>query len=244
MANLTLAQMLARLLDNNNGDISAQDVQDVITALAERTDGTNPLAGILFNTTATAPPHTTGHVHWNDDDNTLEVDSEIAGVKLQIGQEQWISARNASGSTIPNGTAVQQVGVTGNRPNVAPDDGMGDIIGIVTHDMPNNTDGKVTSFGLVREVNTSAFAAGDTLYVDTAGAYTTSVTPSLAGFVLRSHSTQGTILSRPDRRSVESGTTAERPVASFIGFSFFDTSLGFPVFWDGTDWVDATGSVV
>lgn len=244
MANLTLAQMLTLLADNTTGDISASDVQQVTTALAERTDGTNPLAGILFNISATAPAHTPGHMRWNSDDNTLEIDSEIDGVKLQIGQEQWISARNASGSTIPNGTAVRQMGVTGNRPNVAPDNGAGDIIGIVTHDMPNNTDGKVTSFGLVREVDTSAFSPGDSLYVDSGGVYTTAVTPSFAGFVLRSNMAQGTILSRPTRRSVESGTTAERPTSSFIGFSFFDTSLGFPVWWDGSDWVDATGAIV
>lgn len=244
MANLTLAQMLTRLADNTTGDISAEDMQQIITALAQRTDGTNPLTALLFNITSPAPPHTPGHMHWNGDDNTLEIDSEIAGVTLQIGQENWIAARNVSGSTITDGTAVRQVGVTGNRPNVAPDNGAGNIIGIVTHDIPNNTDGKVTSFGLVRGLNTSAFVGGDMLYVDASGSYTTSNTPSFAGFVLRAHATQGTILSRPNRRSSGSGTTAERPTTAFIGFSFFDTSLGFPVSWDGSDWVDATGAVV
>ena len=46
-----------------------------------------------------------------------------------------------------------------------------------------------------------------------------------------------------------SGITASRPVDSVqlplpIGLSYFDTTLGYPVWWDGADWVDAAGTVV
>lgn len=41
-----------------------------------------------------------------------------------------------------------------------------------------------------------------------------------------------------------SGTTASRPVANVVGFSYFDTTLGIPIFWNGAAWIDATGSVV
>ena len=41
------------------------------------------------------------------------------------------------------------------------------------------------------------------------------------------------------------GTTAARPVVNLqIGQFYFDTTLGFPVWYNGTDWVDATGTVV
>lgn len=41
------------------------------------------------------------------------------------------------------------------------------------------------------------------------------------------------------------GTTAQRPVKMlWIGRRFFDTSLGIPIWYNGTDWVDATGAVV
>ena len=45
------------------------------------------------------------------------------------------------------------------------------------------------------------------------------------------------------------GTTANRPVESVqlplpIGLSYFDTTLGIPIWYDGTNWVDATGTVV
>ena len=42
-----------------------------------------------------------------------------------------------------------------------------------------------------------------------------------------------------------SGTTEDRPAQSLqIGQFYFDTTLGYPVWYDGTDWVDAAGTVV
>lgn len=40
------------------------------------------------------------------------------------------------------------------------------------------------------------------------------------------------------------GATASRPTASVTGQSYFDTTLGKPVWWSGTAFVDATGTVV
>lgn len=40
------------------------------------------------------------------------------------------------------------------------------------------------------------------------------------------------------------GVTASRPRSSILGQQYFDTSLGIPVWWNGTAFVDATGSVV
>jgi hypothetical protein len=39
-------------------------------------------------------------------------------------------------------------------------------------------------------------------------------------------------------------TTAERPTAPYAGFHGFDTTLGIPVWWDGSNWVNASGSTV
>ena len=45
--------------------------------------------------------------------------------------------------------------------------------------------------------------------------------------------------------SFETGTTAKRPTARrFIGQRYFDTDLGYPIWWDGVNWVDATGTTV
>jgi hypothetical protein len=42
-----------------------------------------------------------------------------------------------------------------------------------------------------------------------------------------------------------SGTTANRPVTELlIGQFYFDTTLGIPIWYDGINWVDATGATV
>jgi hypothetical protein len=45
------------------------------------------------------------------------------------------------------------------------------------------------------------------------------------------------------------GTTANRPVASGavnvpIGFMYFDTTLNYPVWWNGTVWKNGSGTTV
>ena len=42
-----------------------------------------------------------------------------------------------------------------------------------------------------------------------------------------------------------SGDTASRPtIGLLVGQFYFDTTLGIPIWYDGTDWVDATGATV
>jgi hypothetical protein len=39
-----------------------------------------------------------------------------------------------------------------------------------------------------------------------------------------------------------SGTTANRPTENLqVGQYYFDTSLGYPIYWNGSDWVNALG---
>lgn len=39
------------------------------------------------------------------------------------------------------------------------------------------------------------------------------------------------------------GPTEDRPVNNLqVGQQYFDTTLGFPVFWNGTEWVSASGT--
>ena len=45
--------------------------------------------------------------------------------------------------------------------------------------------------------------------------------------------------------SQQSGTTAQRPTSQlWTGRVFFDTSLGIPIWYDGSAWVDSTGASV
>ena len=41
----------------------------------------------------------------------------------------------------------------------------------------------------------------------------------------------------------QSGVSGARPTRGlWVGRPYFDTTLGYPIWWNGTAWVDATGS--
>jgi hypothetical protein len=40
------------------------------------------------------------------------------------------------------------------------------------------------------------------------------------------------------------GTTALRPITPYVYEQYFDTTLGIPIWYDGSNWVDATGTLV
>lgn len=243
MANLTLAQMLALLPNNSTGLIDAVDIRDIVQALFERTDGTNPIPALLFDTTAVQTTQVAGHVHWNTAENTLEADVSTDGT-LQIGYEQWINARNTTGSTILDGTPVRITTGGGQTVFIARDNGLGLIAGVATEDIPNNSTGRVTTFGEVHNLNTSAFIDGAQLYSSSTGTLTTTPTSSFVGVVAAAHATDGVLHVSPDSRINSSGTTAARPTTVTVGYTYFDTTLGIPVFWNGAAWVNASGAVV
>jgi hypothetical protein len=42
-----------------------------------------------------------------------------------------------------------------------------------------------------------------------------------------------------------SGTTANRPTERLeVGQYYFDTTIGRPIYWNGTNWINAAGTVV
>lgn len=239
----TLAEILDLLPDNVTGEISAADVRAAVTALWHRTDGTDPIEGLLLDTTAPDPTPVAGRLHWSAEDGTLEVGTSAAST-LQVGYESRINVRNNSGATILNGRAVRITGNIGNLPTIALDNGLGDIRGIATDDIPNNANGNITVFGLVRDIDTSAFAAGSTVYSNATGVLTATLTASSAGVVLDSHVNMGAVLVRPFRTLGANGTTAQRPTIRPTGFGYFDTTLGRAIWWRGAAWVDGAGTVV
>jgi hypothetical protein len=125
--------------------------------------------------------------------------------------ETYARVQNNTGVMIPNGTVV---GFTGAIPDsalsVSPYLANGAtptlyIVGVMTHDLPDTGEkGYCTSWGFVRDVNTSAFTLGDVLYASptVAGAFTNvkptapnNVIPIAA--VLQVGTTDGVIFVRP-----------------------------------------------
>ena len=47
-----------------------------------------------------------------------------------------------------------------------------------------------------------------------------------------------------DAQLITSGVTGDRPASPVVGFNYFDTTITKPIWYDGTGWVDATGTTV
>lgn len=150
-----------------------------------------------------------GQSRWNPTDETLDVQMEN-GVVQQVGQETYARVGNTTGSAIPNGTVVGFAGATANALLVAPylADGSSTslyILGVMTHDLPDSGQlGYCTVWGFVRDVDTSAFTAGDVLYASpTVAGGMTNVKPTAPNNVIPvaacviAHATEGVIFVRP-----------------------------------------------
>jgi len=119
--------------------------------------------------------------------------------------ELRMPARNETGATLTKGTVVYISGGAGNKPLLSKALATGDAtsaqtIGLVTADIPNNSNGDVTIRGQLKDIDTSAFSVGAQLYLSgtTAGAYTATKTLApthlvYVGIVVRSNATEGAI---------------------------------------------------
>jgi hypothetical protein len=180
------------------------------------------------------PPHIIptepGSAYWDEDDKTLALVMPD-GVTLQVGQETQIIATNRTGAKLLNGKPVYISGAQGNRVTVALADADACpawcVIGMTTQDIENNQSGKITVLGMVRDLDTSAFAEGATLYLGTTPGELVDAAPGypatrwLVGYVARSHEVNGSIFVAPQRLSpyvrreasvhVEPGENAAQP---------------------------------
>jgi len=170
-----------------SGDLNANN--NAITSVDELTLSTSP-----------SGTYTAGRISWNDTDKTVNIDTGIDDVTIQVGQETMKRVRNATGSTITNGQVVRVSGAAGNRPTVvlAQADTASNAdgtLGVATHDIDNNSDGFVTILGTVRDIDTSSFSAGDEVYLSASAAgELTSVEPNLSvriGVVTVSNASSG-----------------------------------------------------
>jgi len=156
-----------------------------------------------------APTSKTRRLAWNTTDQTVNLGMDY-GVTQQIGQETYARVGNTTGSTIPNGTVVGFAGATSNALLVAPYLADGSqptlyILGIMTHDLPDSGEkGYCTTWGFVRDVDTSAFSPGDLLYASpTVAGALTNTKPTAPDNVIpiaacvTSNATTGIIFVRP-----------------------------------------------
>jgi len=206
----------SELTDDDTTTQISNNVVSVINLPANTEIG--PISEFLFDTTHNHTSNTTGIVCWNTDDDTLNI-NHSGGVTQQVGQELYGYVRNNTGNTITNGTCVRFDGAEAPdgeaRLEVAPFLANGtfpDIyaLGIATQDIDDGEDGRVTTWGKVRNIDASGntvsetWNVGDILYAnpDEAGLLTNvkptapdNVVPIAA--VLSNDSVTGELFVRP-----------------------------------------------
>jgi hypothetical protein len=133
-------------------------------------------------------------------------DTDVDGV-VDSAERIQIVVRNSTGSTLTKGQIVYLSGATGNRPNAVlaqanTEATSSKTIGMVMANIANNADGQIAVNGTLHDLDTSAFTAGDTLWLSatTAGgmvANTPPIEPNhtvFIGYVARSHPNLGRIV--------------------------------------------------
>lgn len=183
-----------------------------------------------------------GQAKWNKRDQTLDLRMEYE-VTQQIGQEYYARVGNTTGVTIPNGSVVGFVGATTEALLVAPylADGSSPslyILGVMTHDLPDSGQkGYCTTWGFVRDLDTSAFAVGDLLYASpTVAGGLTNVKPTAPNNVIPlaacivSDASAGVIFVRPTIQQMQYygvfvKTTDQSPASTNTEYLFtFDST--------------------
>lgn len=149
-----------------------------ITSLTGITGGISSPDFVQFDTAATVTP-ATGRLFFNDGEGGLAYTLKGGNVIQEVGQSQQVLVYNGTGATLTKGQVVYSNGAQGQRPTVALALATGDAtsartLGIVAESIADGAEGWVTTFGIIENINTSAFTEGAQLYLSgtTAGALT------------------------------------------------------------------------
>ena len=143
-----------------------------------------------------------GDVRYSTESKTLEVKVSDT-VSIQLGQEMQTRVKNNAGTQINNGQMVYIDSAAGANPlakiaSTSNADIAQRTFGMATENIPANGFGAITTEGLVRDINTSAFPEGAMLWLGANGSVTNiePVAPTSkisVGMVLRSNIANGVI---------------------------------------------------
>jgi len=158
-----------------------------------------------FTTDLPAPPHSEGLAFYDRENKTLSQYIFESQVTQQLGQELYDRISNKTGDILLDGKVIYVTGAQGSRHTI--DYGKSDlpatcesILAITTHDVQDNQNGVVTTFGVIHGLNTLAWPAGTPLWLsDTNEGELVSTMPTPPSFpirvgeVLRQHEDEGQI---------------------------------------------------
>ncbi len=151
---------------------------------------------------------TQGRLSWDSGTGTLNIGvGDVGGtlIDLQVGQEEIVRVFNSEATTLQRGEIVYVFGSQGNRPSVkraiATADGYSvTTLGMVTSNITSGSEGYVTTFGIISNLNTSGLTGGTAIWLSptVAGAYTSTKPQApyhtvLIGYVVRTGTTVGSV---------------------------------------------------
>lgn len=186
---------------------AASGANSDITSMSGITGAISTPDNIQFDTTATATIGL-GNLRWNTTTNTLAFGIIDGTDEVNIGEQMYAYVRNADSVTITRGQPVYLFGAQGNRASVKLASNLGDstsakTLGLAAQDIATSTDGFVITQGVLDKLDTSSFAAGDTLYLGATAGTLTATKPQAPnhlvyiGVVERSNAGNGQIYVRP-----------------------------------------------
>ena len=155
---------------------------------SEHTDGTDPFTQPI-PLPSTTPAQ--GQIAWDSDANTLAV-GKGGGVVLQVGEEMHLanSPVNDEAVQVNNGEAVYLSGVNVSGDPLVKLANASDLtarstIAIATKDVPAGAAGEYTTFGVVRDFDTTFGSAGDPVFLDTTAGQLTTTRPEYPNYTIR-----------------------------------------------------------
>jgi hypothetical protein len=163
-----------------------------------------------------AKSYSAGQLSYDPTSKTFLADTGYTGVRVNIGQETHTRFYNDTGVTITNGSIINAAGVDATNnvlkgilaDSTSPATSSA-VIGVATADVLDGEVGIATSFGEVRDFDTSTFTAGGVIYLGTSGNFTQTRpthpnTILFMGSIVKSHATEGIVqvdIARFRRRS-------------------------------------------
>lgn len=145
-----------------------------------------------------------GRITWDAGEGTAVVGLTGGNVNLPIGRSNTVIVYNGSGATIPKGSVVAVNGAQGQRPSVVLADADSEplsaaTLGVAAEAIAAGAEGIVSTFGIVSGIDTSAFTAGNHIYLSQTAGGLTATRPSapahtvFIGWVLHVNASSGRI---------------------------------------------------
>jgi len=188
------------------------------------------------------PPHLEGRLFYDSENHTLTMYNDEPDVSMQIGQELYVRVRNNTPDDIPNGSVVR---INGSHGGAAPtivlasadSEENSQVAGFATHTIGSNSFGYISTFGLVRDVDTDGgMSDGDELFLSVTSGEYVNVDPGIPyyrvslGRVVVSHASNGIIFVNIGKRKLSGGDLKSVTALNQSGVPFVtyiaDTNAG------------------